>query len=213
MKPNTRQIAAGAALAGMTQDELAAVVGLEAAALELIMNGDVEPRPETLDRIQIALEARQVEFGPRSGVALKDEYFRRIIGKDVYIKLLDEILRTMIGRTDDVLFFMVDPAVSPPNVVDAELRLLDAGIKCRFICSEDNKVFYAPKESYRLIPRDYYTNEIQIVYGDFLAILSILPHSDSVLILNSPSVAAAERGKFDFIWNNCKKPDEESVSE
>lgn len=204
-KLDLRQISAGIALAGLTQAELATLAGLEAASLSRILKGEVQPRPETLDRIQIALESKQVEFGPRSSVALKDDYFRRLQGPDVFVRLLDEILRVMIGRTDDVLFFMVDPSVSTPAVKNALERLYDAGITCRYICSENNNVFDAPIEFYRAMPEKYFTNEVQVVYGDYVAINSLTPQHN-VIILNSPSAAAAERGKFDFIWNNCKQP-------
>lgn len=204
MKIDIKQISAGMALAGMTHNELATASGIDAESLARILKGEVSARPESMDRIQIALEARQVEFGPRSGVALKDNYMRRLEGPgfDAYFKLYDEILRTMLGRSDDVLFFLVDPSVSGPALRDAKLRLYDAGIRCRHICPEGTQIFDAPKEDYRAMPRKYFANQPQVVYSHYVATTSMDPEF-SVLIFNSHSISQAERSKFNFIWDHC----------
>ncbi len=201
MKIDLKQIAAGTALAGMTQAELAGAAGLDPASLSRILSGDVQPRPETMDRLKYVLEGRQVEFGSKSGVSLKDDYFERWEGQGVIVKMLDHILRVMIGTPGEVLFSMVDPALSPPDVRDANLRLHDAGIVCRYLCSEDNKVFDGPKEAYRAVPRKYFTNDVQIVYSDYVALNS---SPDRVFIFNSQATAESERGKFNFIWDHCE---------
>jgi hypothetical protein len=204
MSIDLRQISAGMALVSMTPTELAGASGLDTESFMRILNSEVSPRPETLDRIRIALEARQVEFGPRSGVALKDNYMRRLtgVGFEAYFKLYDEILRTMLGRSDDVLFFLVNPQVSGPELKEAKARLYDAGIRCRHICPEGTTVFDAPREDYRAMPRKYFANQPQVVYSHYVATTNA-DDDFNVLIFNSHSISQAERSKFDFIWDHC----------
>lgn len=205
MKLDLRQISAGIALAGMTQAELAAAAGLEAASLSRILKGEVTPRPESLDRIKIALEARQIEFGPRSSVALRDDYVRRIEGEDRYIKLHKEILRFMLGTQEEVLFFMIDPGISPPEIVEAFGWLHDAGVKCRYLCRENPTRLDGPPEQYRVVPDKYFVNQVQVIYGHHVAQNSKTP-LDNILIINSPSLAAVETAKFNYMWDHSEPP-------
>ena len=202
MKLDVKQIAAGTALAGMTQAELASAAGLDPASLSRILSGDAQPRPETLERIKFVLEARHVEFGPRSGVSLKDDYVIRIEGVDGYLKLYDMILRTMIGRDEDVLFFMVDPSVSAQPVKDAKTKLYDAGIRCRHLCPTKVKIFDAPVADYKIVPDPYFINTPQVIFDRFVATTAENP-LENVIVLNSQQIASAERAKFNFIWDHC----------
>ena len=192
------------ALVGMGTTELAADTGIDSDTLDKILTGLARPSPETMDRIRIALEAQKIEFGERSGVCLKDEYFRRLTGEDSYLNLLNEVLRTMLGRTDDVLFFMVEHSMWDSEELGAEQRLWDAGIKCRYISPDASRTYRGPAGNFHYVPRIYPTTQLQVIYSEYVAIVGANYESEGIIILNSESAANAERSKFDFIWQHSE---------
>ena len=204
MKPDLKQIAAGLVLAEISTEALARDVGMEFEQLRRVMNNEIEPSPELLGRLQLALESRQVEFGPRSGVSLKDEYIRRLTGIDSFLRLLDEILRTTMGTNDEVLFFMVEHSMWLPAEKNAEQRLWDVGVKCRYICPEKATGMNGPKNAYRVLPRLYDKHQVQVIYGKYVATVSEDYLDKGILILNNEPWAMAERSKFNFMWEQAR---------
>ena len=132
-----RQIRAALELVNWTTADLAEATELNADTVRRICRGTIaRPREGTEQKIREALERRGVKFLPDCGVQLDDDLVRVLQGEDSYLRLLDEIYHTMRGRGGDVLFFFVDDRVSSPEVVAANKRLREAGIKCRYLCEE-----------------------------------------------------------------------------
>jgi transcriptional regulator with XRE-family HTH domain len=80
MRLTGRQISAGMALAGITQDELATLAGIGRPALNKIVNEEVVAREETLTKLRHALEARNVEFIGNIGVQWAQQQVRTLTG-------------------------------------------------------------------------------------------------------------------------------------
>ncbi len=156
-------------------------------------------------KIRETLERRDVRFLPNCGVQLDDGAVRIIQDEDSYLRLLDEIYHTMRGHGGDVLFFFIDDQQSPPDIVTGNKRLRDAGIRCRYLCSEDPARLDFPARDYRAMPARFFHNAVQVVYGN-----SVAQHfggeSTKVLILRNEAHAESLRRLFEMIWLNGKVP-------
>ena len=111
----------------------------------------------------------------------------------------------MRGRSGDVLFFFVDDRLSSPEVVAANNRIREAGIKCRYLCEEGMPRFDYPARDYRAIPSRFFHNALQIVFGDCVAQL-FGGENTKTLILRNEAHAESQRRLFELIWTTHRMP-------
>jgi transcriptional regulator with XRE-family HTH domain len=190
-----RQIRAARYLLGLDAEDLAAQTGLTRNTVSNIENGTVQPREASLERIVGVLTQRGIEFIGDRGVALVNENYRLIEGKDCYLRLLDQVYHALRGKPGaEVLSICTDDSVSPPEVIQAIQRWHDAGIKARFLSHERARRFDFPLREYRLIPPRFFTNSVMVVFEDKVATLRGL--NDAVLVITDRDQAcAAERNR------------------
>jgi transcriptional regulator with XRE-family HTH domain len=200
-----RQIRAARALLGLDAAELADRAGLSRATVTNIENSVVQPREATLDRLIETLTGSGVEFIGERGIALMSENYRLIEGSDCYLRLLDEIYHSLRQKPgSEVLSICTDDKVSPPEVRQAIQRWHDAGIKCRFLSHEKATRFDFPLQEYRLIPSQYFTNSVMVVFDDKVAVLR--GHNAAVLVSTDRNYADMLRGLFEMIWAQSPAP-------
>jgi transcriptional regulator with XRE-family HTH domain len=199
-----KQIAAARHLAGLTLTQLADASGIDRSTIIKIENGKVEPRAGTLADITRALADAGVELIDR-GARWLDDAIRTLEGEDAYLRLLDEIYQSMRRQPGaEVLFICIDDVLSTPEVVAANQRIRDAGIKCRYLTSEAATSFDFPRRDYRLIPQRYYTNSVMVVFGNKVATVS--DANDSAIIVRDIDQARMVRGLFEMTWHNSPAP-------
>ncbi len=122
------------------------------------------------------------------------------------MRLLDEVYQALHRQPGaEVLFICVDDAVSTPEIVTANGRIRDAGIKCRYLTHEKAARFDFPVRDYRLIPERYYTNSVMVVFADKVATLSD-DNSGTVIVVRDTYQANMLRGLFEMIWQQCPSP-------
>lgn len=205
-----RQIRAARALLDWSQEDLAENSGLSIATIRKIETGHISPRDKTMGSIVSAMEQANVEFTPSMGVRLRSNEITVIDGEDAYLRLLDDIFHTMKDRGGEVLVWNADNSVSPQSVVDSEVRMRRSGIKFRFLVEEGDTHLYFPLDEYRWVPKKYYRNTVQEVYGNKVA-LSLYPNMTTqkvkgVITIDSAPLAESMRNAFNFMWENCRKP-------
>jgi transcriptional regulator with XRE-family HTH domain len=201
-----RQIRAALELVDWTTADLAEATELNADTVRRICRGTIaRPHEATEQKIREALERRGVKFLPDCGVQLDDGLVRVFQGEDSYLRLLDEVYHTMHGRGGDVLFFFVDDSLSTPEVVAANKRLRDAGIKCRYLCAESPAQLDFPARDYRAVPERFFHNAVQLVFSNCVA-QHFGGESTKVLILRHDAHAESQRRLFEMIWLNSKMP-------
>jgi len=201
-----RQLRAALELVDWTTAALAEAAELSPDTVRRICRGTIaHPHEGTEQRIREVLERRGVKFLPDCGVQLDDGLVRVLQGEDSYLRLLDEVYHAMRGHGGDVLFFFVDDALSSPEVVAANRRLREAGISCRYLCSEQPARLDFPAEDYRTVPARFFYNAVQLVFAN-----SVAQHfggeSTKVLILRHQAHAESQRRLFEMIWLNGKVP-------
>jgi hypothetical protein len=201
-----RQIRAALELLNWTTADLAAATELNPDTVRRICRGTIaRPHEATEQKIRAAVERRGVKFLPDCGVQLDDGLVRVLQGDDSYLRLLDEIYHSRRGAPGDVVFFFVDDRVSAPEVVAANRRLRDAGIKCRYLCEEGAPRLDYPARDYRAVPARFFHNALQIVYGDCVAQL-FGGEAVKVLILRNDAHAESQRRLFELIWTTHRMP-------
>jgi transcriptional regulator with XRE-family HTH domain len=199
------QIRAARVLLNIDAADLAAETGLSRATISNIETGVVQPREDSMIRIRAALEARGIEFIGDRGVARVHENYRLIEGPDCYLRLLDEIYHALRGQAGaEVLFICVDDSVSSPEVRDANERIRKAGIRCRYLSSDQARRFDFPRDAYRLIPSRLFKNSVMVVFGDRVATLRGV--NGAVLVIADRDQAEMLRGLFEVIWAAAHPP-------
>jgi transcriptional regulator with XRE-family HTH domain len=74
MKFSGKQVAASRELLGLTQDEFAAAAGVSFRTVSRFERGEVEPRRESLRKIELELERRGIEFTNGDGIGVRLNY-------------------------------------------------------------------------------------------------------------------------------------------
>jgi transcriptional regulator with XRE-family HTH domain len=200
-----KQLAAARHLAGLTVDQLAERAEVSRNTIMNFEKGAHQPRGGNLANIARALAAAGVEF-IEGGVRWTGDTVRVFEGPDAYLRLLDEVYQTLHREAGaEVLFICVDDAVSTPEIVTANTRIRDAGIKCRYLTRENATRFDFPLREYRLIPERHYTNSVMVVYADKVATLSD-DNQGTVIVVRDSYQANMLRGLFEMIWQQCPSP-------
>lgn len=203
--PTGKQIRAARMLLEWDADDLAEKSGFTRETIFKIERGVTQPRPTTMDVIVKTFKAAGVEFNGDRGVNLILEDYRLLEGADFYLKLLDEIYYELRGKKDaEVIFIGVDDSVSSPETIAANKRLLGAGIKCRYLCSEEAKKFDYNIEDYRVVPKERFKNSVMISFGD--KVITLRGHKDEALIIRDKEQAEMLQGLFEIIWAQAQRP-------
>ena len=198
-----KQIAAARQLAGFTLDDLTERSGVSRSTLVKIEAGAVQPREGTLADIVKAFGTAGVEF-TEGGVRWTDDALKVLEGPDAYLRLLDQIYHTLHRQPGaEVLFICVDDEVSTTEIIAANNRLRDAGIKCRYLCSEEARRFDYSLRDYRLIPKRFYTNSVMIVFADKVA--TMRDDGDAIVVRDTDQ-ANMVRSMFEMIWQHSPSP-------
>ena len=213
VKISRLQISAAMSLAQLNQRELAERVGMAQPSLNNILTGQVaEPRVETINRIQAALEACGVEFMPRDGVAMRDDTVRRLSGPDCYLHLLREIDDELKVSKGEVLFSFVDHRLSSPEVVSLIEQMQSHEIKARLLTGEDMNRLLWPRHSYRIVPAENFVNRVIIIYSDHVATAVYAPDGTyEYLVLRNKPMADGMRAMFEGWWRHSPMPEAQHV--
>ena len=71
MRIRGKQIAAARELLGITQEELATAAGVGRQTIARFESGLADPRPESINKIQVELERRGIEFSNGDGMGVR----------------------------------------------------------------------------------------------------------------------------------------------
>jgi len=203
--PTGKQIRAARQLVDWTAEELASRAHLTKDCILAIERGDSRPLPKTIASVSRALADAGVVFNGDTGVNLIGVDLRILEGKDCYLRLLADVFHVLQEeKNPEALFICVDDAVSPAEVTEANHRIREAGIKCRYLASEKAKKFDFDLNDYRLIPEEHYKNSVMVIYADKIATLR--GTNESVRIVQDRDAADMLRGLFEMIWAQAPEP-------
>jgi len=206
------QIRAARALLNWSQDELAAAAAISKPAIANLERGSAQPRTETLNAIQKALEDGGMEFLDNTGVRLRGEKLNVQVfeGKNAYFRLWDDMYETLrhTGGTrllygiDERLF---DKVAGAKNVVNMMDKFHSHNIDSKVLVREGDTYFVEPVSHYRWISNEMFSQIPYFIYSNKYAIFLAEP-SPRVVLIENTAIAESYRQQFLAIWNTAKKP-------
>lgn len=206
------QIAAGRALLGWDQKDLAERVGVTTAAISKIEKGDNKGKATTIAKIQAAFEGAGVEF-TSSGVRLKRNAVRVLKGLEGFTSFFDDIYWTLREtRNPDVCISTIDEHkfdLLPRDYFKMHKeRILELklGMKYKVLCVHGQ--LYQPAieyAEYRWAPKDAVETVPHYIYGDKLAMV-LFDKEPRVYVLEEKEITDMHRRQFDDLWKKSLKP-------
>ncbi len=207
------QIRAARALIDWSQLDLAERAGLTQVTIANIENRKTRPSSLTIDKIRSVFEHQGVEF-IGNGVRRREHYLNTVVGQDAYLRLLDDAYFTLKDTKGSEVFILGgDERKNYPGVKDSVRRIKGAGIRVRVIIEESNNYIMGDLGDYRQVPSRYFSNAVTLVYGDKFAIVMALDDGLRVHVIRDAHLATAQRGFFEFIWENGDEPTHTTANE
>ncbi len=203
-----RQIRAARALLDWSQPELARASGLATSSIKNIESESGIARKETLEAVVDAFERNGIEFLPGSGVRIKNQTVSVYDDRHATAELLDDIYtHVQASAAREVLILGLDEGYSVDTdgavLIERHVaRLTAAGIRERILVCEGDTRFLNSPDSYRWLPRAYFTRNAPIyIYGDRVAV-----HSGSLrrraVVLEHRAMAVHLRMLFTLLWDD-----------
>lgn len=193
------QIRAARALLDWDAGKLASEAKISKSTIHNIEKGAFQARGDSLNKIMEVFVNEGLEFIGDRGVARLHENYKIIEGEDCYLRLLGEVHQTLLGKPNaEALFFCVDDSISTPEVTAANNLIRNAGIKCRYLCSEKAERFDFDTSDYRAIPEQFYTNSVMVIFGNKVATLR--GTNNAVIVVTDKEQADMLRRLFEMIW-------------
>lgn len=205
MEISPRQIRAARGLLDWLQRDLAARAGISDISVANIETGKTNPQPQTIEKIKRAFEAAGIVFTAH-GVEQRDETVQVLSGENWFLDLLDDVYFTLLDKPDaELLIECGDEKKSPEAVVQRIRKIRNAGIKMRVMVEDGNTFLMGPLKEYRYIPKERYSNNVTLIYGDKVAVSTDPVHTKSIIFRDS-ILAQTRRNMFELLWEVLDKP-------
>lgn len=205
------QIKAARALLDWTQEELAAAANLSKPSINTLERRIANPKMDTLNAIQRALEKAGVEFTDGPGVKLQSSILKTQIleGEDALVRLCHDIFDTLVGTDKELMI----SGIAEKKYRDwggkrilAEIdRRVKHNIKTRLLACEGDTNFIEPISHYRWMQKDFFPIAPTYIYDNKYAIFLWGPPRKVVLIENA-EIAESYRQQFLAHWATAKIP-------
>lgn len=211
MSLNAAQIRAARGLLDWTRDQLANASGVSVPALSKIETSRSNPHPETIAKVQSALEMAGCVFTDNSGVKLKSDIVQIFEGKDGYRAFFDEVYYLMARNGGEILAaggyekdfhetsgpdFLKFHATRMSQLHDFKIRAIKA----------DNQNYTNSLEyvDFRYLPEDQYFFVPYYLYAGRMAMFIWEPDV-KVLVINDSRVYEAYRQQFELLWRIARR--------
>lgn len=200
------QIKAGRALLEWTQEDLAREAGLSKPSINMLERRVANPKRETLEAIQSAMETAGVEFTEGPGVKLTGTVIKTYVfeGNGSLLRLLRDIFETLHGTDKEILISGIDEEkykrLGGKAVVQEILKRVKHGIKTKLLICEGDTNFIEPPENYRWVPKAFFSQTPYYVYDNKYAILLWGP-PQKVVIIENEEIADSYRQQFLAHWD------------
>lgn len=211
MKFDASKIRAARALLDWGQRDLAERSGVSHMAITNLEQGKTEPQSETIEKIQNAFELAGVIITLK-GVEYKDVTVTTMDGDGWYLRLLDDVYYTLLDKPDaEYLTMCADDKVSTPDVNNRLKKIRNAGIRMRQLVQEGNTYLMGALKEYRYIPKEQFRNNVSLIYGDKVAVIT--EHGTKAMVFKDADLSATWRNIFDVLWNKLEEPKESTARE
>ncbi len=205
------QIKAARALLDWTQEKLAKESGLSKPLINTLERRIANPKVDTIESIQRALEKAGVTFTEGPGVKLKSSTLKTQIleGEDSLLRLCYDIFETLKKTKEPLMISGVAEKkyknFAGQRVLDEIKKRLKHGVPTQILSCEGDMNFIEPIEHYRWVPKAFFSQTPYYIYGDKYAIFLWGPPKKVVIIENA-EIAECYRQQFLAHWDAAKDP-------
>ena len=205
-----KQIRAARAILDWSQEKLAEMSGVARATVKNIENRTTLPRLESANAIRETLEKAGVEFLASSGVRIRDRMIETHDGKDANRVLVEDIYETLRATGGELLIAFLNEEraikdLGAEYLAEQAVKRQQKGITSRLLVHPEERHMVSSLDTYRIIPKEYFSDHPFFIYGPKLALLCTDP-LPRVVILKDASFADSARKLFDFIWDRTEMP-------
>jgi transcriptional regulator with XRE-family HTH domain len=204
-----QQCRAARGLLGWTQQDLANAAGLSKTAINNFEKGHSDIKAESLRAIRRAFEALEIEFMGEFGLQKSAESIKIFKGMSSFDDLMHDISETLKQHEGEILLSTTnvhfwnrlpsDRKEKPESMAAASL----AG--WRILCPEGTAMRPAMGNLCRWLPRKVEQAAPSLfIYGSKLALE--LWDQAMIVVINSPAASAAERRRFEYLWQSSATP-------
>jgi transcriptional regulator with XRE-family HTH domain len=198
------QIRAARSLLGWSQERLSKAAGVAKNEIWKIEREKVTPRPETIGKVQKALEIAGVEFLPQSGVRRMDRLVVTYEGPRSNQQLLEDIFEMLRNTGGEILIAHLKEDVAEENLGEAFIKeqirkRKEAGITHRLLVRANDPKLIPPLDTYHILPDKYFSEYPLWIYGSKLALLAGDPGKS--VVIDDERFADCARKLFNFIWD------------
>lgn len=197
------QCRAARGLLGWTQQDLADASGLSKTAINNFEKGHSDIKTESLRAIRQAFESAEIEFQDNTGLRKRSEQTRIIKGSKALGIILDDMHKTMVGQSGQILIMNADTSlsskVSSQKLFDHIQFLKQNNIHQRVLCAPNIKNVLSPDDECRWLEEEMPAqSKLTFIYGTKVAIQ--LWNESMIVLIDSIEAVAAETERFEKLW-------------
>ncbi|MFY9287601.1 MAG: helix-turn-helix transcriptional regulator [Alphaproteobacteria bacterium] len=204
------QIKAARALLDWTQEELAAAAGLSKPSINTLERRIANPKLDTMNAIEKALEKAGVAFTDGPGVKLQSSVLKTQIfeGDDALLRLCRDIFDTLAGTGKELLISGIVERKfrdQGKRILEEIERRIKHNIKTKLLSCEGDTNFIEPFHHYRWMKKEFFPVTPTYIYDNKYALFLWGPPKKVVLIENA-DIAESYRQQFYAHWETAKVP-------
>lgn len=148
---------------GWNQMKLAYKCGCNITTITDIEKYKRKPTKELLERIAKVYAEENIKFHATGGFKVEKDFFRVFEGREGYVKVLEDVLKSCNPKTDEVLYLGSSDKRSNDYVNKKHNELYKAGLKFKLLISETDDFIQGPLEEYRKINPDFFLSKDSII--------------------------------------------------
>ncbi len=208
------QIRAARAILDWSLDDLATASEISRPTLARVESGAANPHDDTMRAIRRAFESRDLQFLTDDGVKRNIGTMDRLTGRDALYRFFDDVYDTVkdggdlcVSGVNEKLFASFNVSAEAADAHRARMSAIKDKIKFRVLLCEGD--YYFRNDSYiqyRWMERAFFYENPIYLYNNKVAFIKFDNDNLEIVRIAMPSMAAAFRAQFDFIWNHSKTP-------
>ena len=160
---------------------------------------------DVMEAIHQAYSDNGIRFTSTGGVDIEKDRLVLIEGDDCYLRLLQDVHRTLKEAENKTMYIMYASDKASPSAVNDQYRLMrQDGITMYQIISDEDHYIMGEFEEYRTMPAKYFTNIVTVLYADKTA--QVNGKESRITIQKDGPLAEREHKSFQYLWDNGDKP-------
>lgn len=205
-----KQCRAARAMLGWTIDDLAENSGLARSVILRLEKEETNIRHTSLSALLKTFSKANIDFIGRHGVSEKRDSVELLRGENALEKLWENIIFTLGDTGGEILITNVDEKKALENDDGSLIAHLDNlkthNITERLLSCEGDTHFIMPKHCYRWLPKEVFAagNSTYIYDGK---VAYQLWNEQIIVLIHSNDAFAAEKKRFEYIWETALIPD------